>query len=109
MAISLKDHNNGYFGYMSQDVKDALAELQDVTQHMHSSMVYNPNGDIGMHSLTVLNNMRVVGELEVSSGKIVMDHTQLPIYADNAAALADGLEVGHVYATAAGALMITHL
>ena len=44
--IKLKEHNNGYFGYMSQEVKDSLADMQAVTQHLSSEIQFTPDGDL---------------------------------------------------------------
>jgi hypothetical protein len=109
MAHDLQHDDGGYYGYLSQDVRDALSETQAVAQHLHSSVVYNPSGDIGMHSLTVLSKLLVEGELVAHGGKLLIDPNKMPVYADNAAAISAGLEVGHVYRTDTGDLKIVIL
>ena len=110
MAISLKNHNNGYFGYMSQDVKNTLAEMQDVTQHLSSEIQFTPNGDLAEHSLNVFGGgLNCYGELAVVSGNVVLNHSLLPVHADNDAAHTAGLEVGRVYSTPDGTLKIRYI
>ena len=108
--IKLKEHNNGYFGYMSQEVKDSLADMQAVTQHLSSEIQFTPDGDLAEHSLNVMSGgLNCFGELAVVSGEVVLNNNLLPVHADNAAATTAGLEVGRVYATTDGTLKIRYL
>jgi hypothetical protein len=108
--VHLRQKANGYYGYLNEDVRETLGSMQDTTQHLSSSIQFTPDGDLAEHSLNVLSGgLNCYGELAVESGDVLINPNLLPIYADNAAAAADGLENGRVYRTPAGLLGIRYL
>ena len=105
--IHLRERANGYYGYLSEDVRETLAEVQDVVQHLSSEIQFTPGGDLAEHSLNVLSGgLNCFGELAVVSGYVVLNANLVPVHADNAAARAAGLEIGRIYVTPTGALMM---
>jgi hypothetical protein len=105
--VHLREKANGYYGYLSEDVREALGKLQDVVQHLTSEIQYTPDGDLAEHSLNVMSGgLNCFGELAVVSGYVVLNANLVPVHADNAAAGVAGIEVGQVYVTPAGALMM---
>jgi hypothetical protein len=108
--VHLREKANGYYGYLSEDVRETLGGVQDVVQHLSSEIQYTPDGDLAEHSLNVMSGgLNCFGELAVVSGYVVLNANLVPVYADNAAAATAGLEVGRVYATADGTLKIRYL
>ncbi len=105
--VHLREKANGYYGYLSEDVRETLGGVQDVVQHLSSEIQYTPDGDLAEHSLNVMSGgLNCYGELAVVSGYIVLNANLVPVHADNAAAGVAGIEVGQVYVTPAGALMM---
>lgn len=108
--VHLREKANGYYGYLSEDVRETLGQVQDVVQHLSSEIQFTPGGDLAEHSLNVLSGgLNCFGELAVVSGDVILNANLLPVHADNAAAAAAGLEVGRVYATGDGTLKIRYL
>jgi len=108
--IHLRHKGNGYYGYLNEDIRETLGEIQDVVQHLSSEIQYTPDGDLAEHSLNVMSGgLNCFGELAVVSGYVVINTNLLPVHADNAAAATAGLENGHVYRTPDGTLKIRYL
>lgn len=109
--IDLKKHHDGYYGYLNQNIRDALSETQKTAAHFDTSFVVGGGGDVATHGLTIMSgglkvesDAEVYGELSLVSGKLAINSNLVPKHADNAAALAAGLEIGHVYVTPDGTL-----
>jgi hypothetical protein len=111
--IDLKKQHDGYYGYLNQNIRDALSETQKTAAHFDTSFVVGSGGDVATHGLTIMSgglkvesDAEVYGELIIVSGKLLLNPSLAPHYADNAAALAAGLELGHVYVTPDGTLKV---
>jgi hypothetical protein len=109
--IDLKTHKDGYYGYLNQDIREALAATQERAAHFDTSFVVGGPTGVATHGLTIMSgglkvesDAAIVGELLLVSGKLVINSTVVPKHADNAAALAAGLEIGHVYITPDGTM-----
>lgn len=115
-TVNLLQYDGGYWGYLSDDVRYTLHEMQNSVAHFSTSFVVDPQGDVGVHQLTVLSggltvssDAQIQGKLELSTGDLVLNSTLLPVYADNAAALAASAEIGRVYRTPDGTLKTVYL
>jgi hypothetical protein len=109
--IDLKKQHDGYYGYLNQNIRDALSETQKTAAHFDTSFVVGSSGDVATHGLTIMSgglkvesDAQIIGELELVAGKLVINSMLIPKHEDNAAALSAGLEIGHVYVTSDGTL-----
>ena len=109
--IDLSKHNEGYYGYLNPEVREALSETQRVAQHFDTEFTVGADGGVGVHALTimsgglnVLSDINAMSGLNLESAVVTLNMAQLVRYENQAEAVAAGLPVGRVYATSDGTL-----
>ena len=105
--MRLKDNKNGYWGYMNEEVRHALAAVADsITVEPDTNPQIIMSNDLGV----AVNQLEVglVGATFLGPAGFTqaIAFTNIPTYADDAAAGSGGLLAGYIYKTAGGDLKI---
>ncbi len=100
--MDLRYYDGGYYGYLSEDVRMVFGDMQDKAEAM--VLVDKSDGVFGFNSVEV--GILGLGVLGPASFFNDVKLNNLPVYADEAAAVTAGLAQHRVYKTPTGELRI---